>query len=1550
MKTVKRIILILAISIVSSQMVRAQWEPTSGPVGGLANAVYRIGNRILVGSNGNTLHASQNLGQNWQQSKSSYYSPLKIEMMLGKLYSVEGASSGELNFSLDSGKTWATSNIKNGSSYLNAYTRCLYKFGNILFWGGEPYYTYSENVVQYSLDSGKTWQSRVGLGSTLRLNYPSKVNGYASIGTRLFAATTQGVFYTADTGNTWFARNSGISTLDISGIWAVGTSLYAINTNGNVYRSIDSALTWTLSQNGISTSGTRSVRTIYEYKGNILGSALGNDTLYVFNETLTKWMPYSYDIKGNYGQNFYGYGDTLYMGSKQGLYYSTNSGVNWTLVSGKIRGLSLYGNTLAIGSSILVVDDAAKVYRSADNGDTWNTLSTGATTTSGLYSFTKTENGFAYLSTYESGYKIRLSTDTGTTWTALPNAAASAMTYINAACFTGSKYLLLGNSALYSSVDSGKTVTNISTAISTNLGNLNQLKQINGVVWLVTSRYGLVKSTDGGTTWNTSNVGLPTKYNGTLGTYDTAANWINSIGTVLLCSVSDASTSKIYISTNNGQTWTLRSNSYFPGDASVYNSLMFSGNYFSQDTLLTYNYGGTISAPYSNQISTSVISGSYVFAVNGSQGVWRKPLSSLTKPNAPTGGIATGVDQSRILVRWNKNANTSSYTLYYKYIPTGAFYSLTTISNDTSYMHTYGSPAATIEYYIVATNEFGNSANSATFSGTTMAKPASATNATGTGISTTQIRLTWKTNNTTATKYYIEQSTNSCCPFNLIDSVNAADTFYVVNNLNRKTTYWYRIRCKDAGGYSDYTTAFSGTTNDTLPKAPAYLDATPNTQTAISLVWADSSDNETGFVIERKDSLTGNFVAIDSVGVNVYYYTSNQLIGGKRYYYRVRAKNTGGYSAYSNIDSADTYPAPNAPSGLSISSITSSKVVLNWTDNSTNEMGFVVERATSSTGPFTTYSSTSANTTTFNATGLSSQTRYYFRVKAQDAYGFSVVSNMVDTTTLPTPPADPYSLTTTTLSNSSIRLSWWDNSSNETYFDIEQSLSPSSGFVLIDSVLANVTTYTVANLNPGTYYYYRVKARNMGGASGYTNYAMGITNSAAPLAPSSLSLVASMHDWVKLSWSDNSSNETEFVLERAVGSGSFFEMKRYASGTTIGYDSTVIAGNNYKYRVYAVNTGGNSSYSNELAVYIATPPQSLSATSNTYYSAIITWTDASVGVTRYIIERKEGSGTYAAVDSIASSTMSYTDVALQPSTAYTYRVKSYVNNMGYSNYSNEASAATTAIPAGIPVAPSALTVAAVTTNSATIQWQDNSTDEVKFYIERAGASGFEIVDSVAANVTQYINTGLAEGTTYMFRVRAGNDNGYSTYSNTATTTTTFDLVAPKALYTELLSTYKIKLSWTDLSANETGFVIERSNVANENFVRLDSVGANVTTYTDFVTAKGVFYYRVMAKKNSTYSDVSNVAVGVNIAAGIDDVELASKHVYPNPAIDYLYINATDAIKQITIVDYLGNTQQVNWVNNNGENRVDVMHLTPGVYFVVWTLQNGETRNQRIIKQ
>src|SRR5690606_29702363 len=121
---------------------------------------------------------------------------------------------------------------------------------------------------------------------------------------------------------------------------------------------------------------------------------------------------------------------------------------------------------------------------------------------------------------------------------------------------------------------------------------------------------------------------------------------------------------------------------------------------------------------------------------------------------------------------------------------------------------------------------------------------------------------------------------------------------------------------------------------------------------------------------------------------------------------------------------------PQTPTTLTASAVSSSQIDLSWSDNSTDETGFLIERSqTSSTSGFSPVTTVVANTSTYSNTGLTPATQYYYRVSAVNSNGNSSYVEAT-ATTLAAPPQAPTGLTVTGATASSISLSWSDNSTN----------------------------------------------------------------------------------------------------------------------------------------------------------------------------------------------------------------------------------------------------------------------------------------------------------------------------------------------------------------------------------------------------------------------------------------------------------------------------------------------------------------------------------------
>ena len=158
-----------------------------------------------------------------------------------------------------------------------------------------------------------------------------------------------------------------------------------------------------------------------------------------------------------------------------------------------------------------------------------------------------------------------------------------------------------------------------------------------------------------------------------------------------------------------------------------------------------------------------------------------------------------------------------------------------------------------------------------------------------------------------------------------------------------------------------------------------------NVSSQINLSWIDHATAETGFKIERKTGSGGTYAEIATVGANVTNYSDTGLNAGTTYFYRVRAYNSTSNSSYSNEASATTQSnPPGAPTNLGANAISSSQINLIGLTMQ-NETGFKIERKTGAGGTYGQIATVGANVTTYSDSGLTANTNYFYRVRANNS-------------------------------------------------------------------------------------------------------------------------------------------------------------------------------------------------------------------------------------------------------------------------------------------------------------------------------------------------------------------------------------------------------------------------------------------------------------------------------------------------------------------------------------------------------------------------------------
>lgn len=491
--------------------------------------------------------------------------------------------------------------------------------------------------------------------------------------------------------------------------------------------------------------------------------------------------------------------------------------------------------------------------------------------------------------------------------------------------------------------------------------------------------------------------------------------------------------------------------------------------------------------------------------------------------------------------------------------------------------------------------------------------------------------------------------------------------------------------CDDSEASSTVSRAAGDAT--TAPSAPTTPTATANGETQIDLTWADASDNEDNFRIERSLTSGSGFAYLTNKAAGSTSHSDTGLDTNTTYYYQIRAENNAGNSAYTSEVSDTTDPNLDTPTGVSASGATISTIDLAWTENAGDESGIQVWQSnTGSGGTYSLVHTTASNATSYTVTGLSATTQYHYKLRAVLGAVVGSYSAIVEDTTIGSPPSDPTSLTATKnvgTPTTIIDLAWTDNASNEEFYLVQRKSGAGSFATITSSVAADSTSYQDTGLTPGTTYTYRVKATNAtNGDSGYSNEASDTTDGVAsvPADPSGLSATGDDSDLtgleksaVDISWTDNADNEDNYEIERCAGASctSWAALVTLASDVEDYTDATVndndTANTIYRYRVRATNVTGNSAWitSGDVTVEPRCTPSNVSAADSSSCTGptanpelTVTWDQGDVtGIVTRTVERSVGGGSFSTLTTSPDTSTSHVDDTVSFGSSYRYRIK-----------------------------------------------------------------------------------------------------------------------------------------------------------------------------------------------------------------------------------------------------------------------------------------------------
>ncbi len=405
----------------------------------------------------------------------------------------------------------------------------------------------------------------------------------------------------------------------------------------------------------------------------------------------------------------------------------------------------------------------------------------------------------------------------------------------------------------------------------------------------------------------------------------------------------------------------------------------------------------------------------------------------------------------------------------------------------------------------------------------------------------------------------------------------------------------------------------------------------------------------------------------------------------------------------------------------------------------------------------------------FEDFGLLPNTRYYYELQASTDFGLSDVgrSNVI-LTEGGNPPLAPSDLKAVLAADKSIVLSWKDNSDNENAFYVRRYEGKESKIVAI--LPPNSTVFKDKDIKEGKEYKYEVWASNeFGDSAAVSSPLVKVSQIAPPKAPANFKASLKDKNEVLLTWEDRSDNEEAFAITRRNPDGSFVKVASLPADSESYVDSNLSMTGVYQYYIVAVNKAGVSKkvISNSVEIKgefggVPKAPSDFKAKVIDDSRVKLTWKDNSDNENGFYIVRNNPDGTMSVVAFVDKDEEEFVDEDVKKGGVYTYQILA-INDEGVSDWvtSNEVKIE----GQGIPKAPSMAYAKVLDSDSIKITWQDNSDNELGFYLEREEDGKDPIIIAILdPDTAEFIDKGVKKGVKYRYYVSAFNDSGTSAKS------------------------------------------------------------------------------------------------------------------------------------------------------------------------------------------
>jgi phosphatidylserine/phosphatidylglycerophosphate/cardiolipin synthase-like enzyme len=779
-------------------------------------------------------------------------------------------------------------------------------------------------------------------------------------------------------------------------------------------------------------------------------------------------------------------------------------------------------------------------------------------------------------------------------------------------------------------------------------------------------------------------------------------------------------------------------------------------------------YGGTPAYTYTwgtipvqtTATATGLAAGTYTFTVTDANTCTATGTATIGVVS-PAGLSASGITSSGAVVHWSAVAGASSYNIRYRVSGTSTW---TTVSATVDSITLTGLAYATTYEFQVQAVCSGSIASAFSGSGTfTTLSCLYPSGISATSITTSSALISW-TAVSGATGYTLGYRISGTSTWT---TVPVSGTSYTLTGLTPSTIYQYDVQTTCiGGGTSAYSSVNTFTTTATVAcGTPVGLSATTITSSTAVISWT-AVTGATSYTLQYKTAAGLTWTSVTTTSPT---YTLTGLAFATTYQYKVAAVCPSGTSSYSAVSSFTTLTCL-IPSGITVSSVTTTSALISWTAVSGATAYTVGYRVTGTS----TWHDTVVTGTSLLVFGLTPGTSYDYDVQSTCAGGGTSTWSSVNTFTTATATgcSVPSGLTATSASSTSEILSW-------------SAVTGAIGYHIIYRTTGGITTppwtYITSSTNsvtlsgltsPATYTYEVMAICSAADSSAYSS--AGTFATITCVTPTGLTAAAVSTGTATISWTAVSGATGYNLNYRITGTTSWTTVAVTGSSYTL---TGLAAGTTYDIEVQTVCSGTSTSLFSSIGSFTTLTascglPTGLSAASITTSSATLSWTAVTGAASYHVQYRPVGSTAWTV---ITATTNTIAISGLVASTTYEFQVQT-VCLSGTSAYTGS----TTFVTLGTCGVPSGLTATAITTTTATLNWTA-VTGAVSYSVQyrASGTTTWTTITSVATSVPV---SGLTAGTTYQFQVQTVCSGGSSGYSAPSLFSTTPTSTANKFLY------------------------------------------------------------------------------------------------------------------------------------------------------------------------